>query len=50
MGGNFDNVEAGGSGTGQEAVEGEKEGPVDGQSERTGLGQEWKMPLPLLNT
>ena len=42
--------EAGGSGTGREAVEGGEEGPVDGQPEGTGLGQEWKMPLPLLDT
>ena len=42
--------EAGGAGTGREAVEGGEEGPVDGQPEGTGLGQEWKMPLPLLDT
>ena len=42
--------EAGGAGTGREAVEGGEEGSVDGQPEGTGLGQEWKMPLPLLDT
>ena len=33
---------------GGEAVEGGEEGPVDGQPEGAGLGQEWKMPLPIL--
>ena len=42
--------EAGGPGTGREAVEGGEEGPVNGQPEETGLGQERQVPLPLLDT
>ena len=41
--------EAGGNRTVGEAVEGGEEGTVDGQPEGAGLGQEWQMPLPLLN-
>ena len=42
--------EAGGAGTRREAVEEGGEGPMDGQPEEAGLGQEWKMPLPLIDT
>ena len=49
-GGQRSGSEAGGAGTGREAVEGGEEGPVDGQPEGAGLGQEWKMPLSLLDT
>ena len=41
--------EAGCSRAAGEAVEGGEEGTVDGQPEGAGLGQEWQMPLPLLN-
>ena len=34
---------------GGEEMEGGEEGTIDGQPLKTGLGQEWQMPLPLLS-